>query len=452
MATKAQPPVCFVASASLAALQVQHLHKAIRFPAMEAVARGYSADLVEAPSLSDPSVHTNGPSGGRISTGESTDNSLPIIEPHLTPSPSDSLLQEDDNTLPSERFKSFVKADSLLAGRELSNRAKAFYKDQNAMIESFVKIDRNEIVDEEEEAKRAKSARFAITMSFCVNVVLFCIKLYAAIASMSLSVIASTVDSILDLCSGSVVFLTSRIKNRANLEKYPVGKHRIEPLGVVVFASIMGTASLQIVREAASKLASADHSPPAFAIGPVVVLACTIVSKLCLFVLCRVLGRTNTAARALAQDHINDVLTNSLGAVAYLVATMPALWWLDSAGAIGLSCFIIVNWGRTVAGLVKSLMGHTADWDFIQQITYIAATHSHFIQAVDTVQAYQTGSGAIVEIHIVLDRRLPLKTSHDVSEALSLRVERVPHVERCYVHVDYEAFHKPSAEHASIAS
>eukprot|EP00708_Paratrimastix_pyriformis_P002629 GAFH01001380.1.p1 GENE.GAFH01001380.1~~GAFH01001380.1.p1 ORF type:complete len:317 (+),score=128.12 GAFH01001380.1:313-1263(+) len=316
------------------------------------------------------------------------------------------------------------------------------------MIETFEKIDKNEVVDEEEEAKKSKSAKFVIYLSFGVNVCLFFIKLYAAIASMSLSVIASVVDSLLDLASGSVVFLTTRIKNRSNPEKYPVGKNRVEPLGVVVFAAIMGTASLQIVRESASKLASADHSPPTFGIGPIVVLGVTIVSKLTLHILCRILGRSSSAAMALAQDHLNDVLTNSVGAIAYIVATVPSVWWLDSAGAIALSTYIMFNWGRTAIGLVKSLMGHTAEWPFLQQLTYLVATHSKFILAVDTVRAYQSGSASIVEIHIVIDRNVPLKTTHDVSEALSLRVEKLPQVERCYVHVDYDVLHDPGTEHS----
>lgn len=152
-------------------------------------------------------------------------------------------------------------------------------------------------------------------MNFC----LFLVKIYAAIESFSLSVIASAVDSLLDLCSGSgffcmqgviaghrsVIFFTSKIKARTNIEKYPVGKSRIglhtdlreyhafeyslfnlhyhypcaEPLGVVVFAAIMGTAALQIIRESINTFIATEHVPPKPAIGAFVVIGATIVTK-----------------------------------------------------------------------------------------------------------------------------------------------------------------------------
>jgi len=410
--------------------------KLINFPAMDS--------MVSEPSLASEPITI------ALSTSAST-----LVE--RPPSPdaqsvhscsADSLLQEGMEALPAERFKPFLKSDQFLGQKTLSKRAKSFYKEQNEMIEAYQHIDKNEVVDKEEEEKKSKLARFVIYLSFIVNICLFGIKIYASVASFSLSVIASAVDSLLDLFSGSVVFLTTRIKNKQNIEKYPVGKGKIEPLGVVVFAAIMGTASLQIIREAGNKLGSSEV-PPILAIGTIVVICCTIGSKTILYILCKCLAKSSASATALAQDHRNDVLTNSFGAVAYLLASnLNSLWWVDPVGAMLLACYIIFNWARTAAALVKNLMGHTAEPEFIQKITYLAATHSTSILAIDTVCAYYNGANFIVEIHIVLDRNLALKSVHDISEALSLRVEKLPQVERCFVHTDYEVGHRPDEEHS----
>jgi divalent metal cation (Fe/Co/Zn/Cd) transporter len=48
-----------------------------------------------------------------------------------------------------------------------------------------------------------------------------------------------------------------------------------------------------------------------------------------------------------------------------------------------------------------------------------------------------------VEIDIVMDEDTPLSKAHDVSQQLQDKIEVLPNVERCFVHVDYEFTHYP---------
>src|SRR5690606_14619580 len=41
-------------------------------------------------------------------------------------------------------------------------------------------------------------------------------------------------DSFLDLLSGSIIFMTSRIMKQENKYLYPAGKSRLEPVGIIV--------------------------------------------------------------------------------------------------------------------------------------------------------------------------------------------------------------------------
>jgi divalent metal cation (Fe/Co/Zn/Cd) transporter len=55
--------------------------------------------------------------------------------------------------------------------------------------------------------------------------------MYAAIRSGSLAVLASLVDTILDLVSQVVLFVAERCMQKPNDHHYPAGRSRIEPLG-----------------------------------------------------------------------------------------------------------------------------------------------------------------------------------------------------------------------------
>lgn len=76
----------------------------------------------------------------------------------------------------------------------------------------------------------AKSERLAITVSNVANLVLFIAKVYASVESKSLAVIASTLDSLLDLLSGFILWFTSHAMRNPNQFHYPIGKNRMQPV------------------------------------------------------------------------------------------------------------------------------------------------------------------------------------------------------------------------------
>jgi divalent metal cation (Fe/Co/Zn/Cd) transporter len=68
------------------------------------------------------------------------------------------------------------------------------------------------------------------------------------------------------------------------------------------------------------------------------------------------------------------------------------------------------------------------------------------VRHIDTVRAYTFGSHYFVEVDIVLPCDMPLREGHDIGEALQEKLERLPEIERAFVHLDYEFTHQP--EHA----
>lgn len=76
----------------------------------------------------------------------------------------------------------------------------------------------------------ARSERMAIHASNIANVVLFAAKVYASVESRSLAVIASTLDSLLDILSGFILWFTAYAMKKPNQYRYPIGKTRMQPV------------------------------------------------------------------------------------------------------------------------------------------------------------------------------------------------------------------------------
>lgn len=96
------------------------------------------------------------------------------------------------------------------------------------------------------------------------------------------------------------------------------------------------------------------------------------------------------------------------------------------------------------------LTGVTARPDFLKKITWIALNHHPKVQLIDTVRAFHFGNNFLVEVDIVLPEEMSLRQSHDIGESLQLKIERLPEVERAFVHLDYECEHHPQSEHKQV--
>ncbi|KAM7279449.1 hypothetical protein ACFE04_006583 [Oxalis oulophora] len=239
---------------------------------------------------------------------------------------------------------------------------------------------------EDEVKQQAKSERMVLHISNAANLVLFVAKVYASVASRSFVVIASTMDSLLDLLSGYILWFTAKAMRTSNKYDYPIGKKRMEPVGIIVFASVMATLGLEILLESVRQLASKS------------------------------------------KPHVSNE---------------ELKWLIGIMVSVTIALYTICTWAKTVIKNVKSLIGRTAPPEFIAKLTYLVWNHHEDIQHIDTVRAYAFGSHYFVEVDIVLHENMYLHKAHNIGESLQEKLEQLPEVERAFVHVDYEYTHRP---------
>ncbi|XP_058072128.1 metal tolerance protein 10-like [Magnolia sinica] len=324
-----------------------------------------------------------------------------------------------------------------------------YYKKQEKLLEGFNEMETFTELGclagaptEDDSKKLAKSETLAIRISNAANLILFAAKVYASLESRSLAVIASTLDSLLDLLSGFILWFTSYAMQKPNQYRYPVGKKRMQPVGIIVFASVMASLGFQILLESVRELISMTHPSmdPMKEKWTIGIMASVTIVKFALVIYCRQFK--NEIVRAYALDHIFDVVTNSIG-LATTVLAVRYYWWLDPAGAILIALYTMGTWARTVVENVWSLIGRSAPPDFLTKMTYLIWNHHEQIKHIDTVRAYAFGSQYFIEVDIVLPGDMPLSEAHNIGETLQEKIEQLSEVERAFVHVDFESSHSP---------
>ena len=190
-----------------------------------------------------------------------------------------------------------------------------------------------ELLPEAEKQKRAKvarRARWAININVIANILLLAGKIVAALSTGSLSLMASLVDSALDLLCTLIVWTTNKLvqwRLDALRKRFPVGRRRLEPLGILVFSIIMVISFLQILEESVQKLIPLKGEPEMLSATAIGALLATIFLKGAIGLGC--LRIKTTQVQALVQDCKTDVIFNTLSLLFPFIGEKANIWWFD---------------------------------------------------------------------------------------------------------------------------
>ena len=190
----------------------------------------------------------------------------------------------------------------------------------------------------------------AHAVAFACNSLLLFIKLWCFLSTGSIAVLAALIDSVVDHFAQLVLWGAARLKLRAD-PYYPAGRARLESVGVISCALLMAVASAAVVHEAGDDVYEYYATGVArhISLSPLdmLLLGLTVALKLVLWLWCTHVAQTthNVTIISLAQDALNDVLSNAVSLVsAALTLIRPELWLSDPIGAILIGGYIILTW------------------------------------------------------------------------------------------------------------
>jgi hypothetical protein len=254
---------------------------------------------------------------------------------------------------------SWLLPEDVVTNERLSKATRQFYAAQNELVEGYkgiVRLEEAETAAEKEAAdaateKQSGLVKFAIEASLANTFLLIVMKFVAAIWSGSISIIASAVDSALDVLSQSTLVVTSRFMHRKDPVRFPIGKSRVENLAVLVFSVIMGLAALFLLYQSLLVLVDGLQNPPEIRVDAVTtsILGASIVIQIFAHFFCKWVaskgGKGSTAVQAVAEDHGTHALhrrthTHTLSRQAMRsIATAVAQGWARGAHCYPI-CFI----------------------------------------------------------------------------------------------------------------
>ncbi|KAM4080400.1 hypothetical protein ACJW30_11G013000 [Castanea mollissima] len=287
------------------------------------------------------------------------------------------------------------------------------------------------------EDEKKHGERMAIRVTNIANIVLFALKVSASIESKSLSIIASILDPFFDLLWEFILWLTSHAMQNPNPHKYPIGKERMQPVGMIVFGSF----GLQLLFLAAKQFITKskpekDPQKEKWMIG--VMTFVTMVQFMLAFYCQRF---ENKIVRTYAEHHSSNVITNLISLAAAVLA-IRYYWWIDPTGAMIILLFTMYSWTKMFFENLFALIGRTAPPKILENIKCLISNHHENIMQTGRVRAYTFCCDQyFVEVHIVLPQDMVLSKAHDIGETLQVKLEQLDEIKMAFVHLDYKPEH-----------
>ncbi len=279
-----------------------------------------------------------------------------------------------------------------------------------------------------------KKAQTATSVLLAGNTFLLILKTVVGLISGSIALMSDAINSFSDLIVSFIIFLSVKVSQKAPDKTHPFGHHRAQPIAALVVAIFTTILGFEIIKLIFEKVFFGKIE----IIGSIALaaLAITIVVKFLMWVYLKkvALDLNSPAIKASAIDCKNDVLIDLAAIVGVFGATQGYLL-LDPIAGFVISVYVI----RAGYGIAKEnidyLVGKTPSKKLIEKIKSKALSIPS-VQGLNEVKAHYIGNYVQVEVHIELDKNLPLIKAHDIGKKVEREVESLEEVTNCFVHID----------------
>lgn len=262
----------------------------------------------------------------------------------------------------------------------------------------------------------ARLLRLATYASVVTASVLIVVKLGAMLLTGSVSVMASLIDSLMDVAASLINLFAVRYSLMPADEEHRFGHGKAESLAGLAQAMFIAGSALFLMLHAVDRLLN-PQPLQAIGIGIGVMVFAIVATMILLAIQRHVVARTgSTAVRADSLHYFTDLLTNASIIVA-LALSLSGWPGLDPIFAIGIAFYILHSAWTIGREAFHQLMDRELPDDDRERIRQIALGHAE-VRGLHDLRTYRSGPREIVQFHMELDGTLSLREAHDITEAV----------------------------------
>ena len=286
---------------------------------------------------------------------------------------------------------------------------------------------------------RDKVSNFTVNLGMYTNILLSLLKTIIGIIGHSSALLADGINSTSDVVYYVAVKIFMKQANKPADEEHPYGHRQLESISSIVVGAFILTTGIAIFWEsinAVYDLMTGMKPGQAASIYALIAAIFTFILKIYLYIVTKRNHKQtgNPTLRALANDHLNDILASLSVVIGVLGGRMGLLWMDPLAGAI-VAVFILRTGISIIMDSSSELMDSFPDLAFKEELK-VTIDQVKGVLHTEVLGMHRFGPYFTLDINIGVDGELTIHQGHDIADEVEhvLLTKYAVSVRKVHVH------------------
>ncbi len=257
-----------------------------------------------------------------------------------------------------------------------------------------------------------------------ISFVLAIVKLTVGLMSGSVALLASAVDSIMDMFVSVFNFLAIRLSDRSPDDRFPFGYGKVEALAATLEGLVVMGSGCYIIYESIQKFIHKESVTHISLSIAVMIFSILVVGGLVAFLTHVVKKTNNMVIKADLLHYKTDLYSNSAVLLSLAIIFFTDWYWVDILFGAAIGIYIIKEAFELVQEGTKVLLDVSLPKEEVQKIISLVEndpdiTDFHFLKT------RFAGKYKFVEIHIVLIPDILLLHAHRIADSVEEKIKEI---------------------------
>lgn len=293
----------------------------------------------------------------------------------------------------------------------------------------------------------AQVAKIASASSLTLAIVLVAIKLIAYLATGSVSLLSSLLDSATDIAASLGTFYAVRVALMPADHDHRFGHGKAEAISALGTAAFVTGSAMFLTFEAINRLISAEM-PEHSGVGVFVMLVSMALTGGLVWFQRYAVARTKSQALHADKLHYSaDFLMNGAVILSLLLTAWTGIAFVDVLFGLAIAAYLVSAVAPIARRAVDTLMDRELPDTDRQRILNLARALPE-VKSVHDLRTRQSGNDVFVEIHLEFDGSLSLLAAHSVGQQAEAAIQKAFPGSDVIVHFDPEGVEEPRRDDA----
>ncbi|WP_419766966.1 cation diffusion facilitator family transporter [Arcobacter sp.] len=281
--------------------------------------------------------------------------------------------------------------------------------------------------------------RKATVISSSVAAILTLIKLAVGIASGSVAVLASAVDSILDMfVSVFNYFAISNAEKPAD-KYFNYGRGKIEALASVIEGTIITLSGFFLLYQAIEKTITGEVSKYLEESLTVMIISLIITTSLVIYLNYIAKKTNNMVIKADSLHYKTDVYTNVAVLLSLVLVKFTGYEIIDIFIGASISLYIIYSAYELIQNGVLVLLDKAVSQKIVKKIENIFIAEER-VNNHHLLKTREVGNKIFVEVHLVFDCLITLMEAHKISDKIENKIRKIDKKKKWVINIHMDPY------------